>query len=104
MVLQEVSSERLQIQLSPHWPTNDPLVEQFVIDRISDLVKEAESDVVVLVDACVIRHGVRKEVVALLKDTGFPVYTTPMGKTAVDENWNRYGGVSSIFTSSKFHL
>jgi len=98
MVLQEISSERLQTPLSPHRPTNDPQVEQFVIDRISDLVKEVESDVVILVDACVVRHGVKKEVVEFLKETGFPVYATPMGKTAVDENWKRYGGVSSIFT------
>lgn len=104
MVHQEISSERLQAPLSPHRPTNDPLVEQFVIDRIFDLVKEAEGNVVILVDACVARHGVKKEVVELLKATGFPVYATPMGKTAVDEDWKRYGGVNSILTSSNPRL
>lgn len=99
MVLQEVSSERLQIPLSPHRPANDPIVEQFVVDRIHDLVKEAEGDVVILVDACVVRHGAKKEVIELLKETCFPVYSTPMGKTAIDEDWKRYGGVSFIFTS-----
>jgi len=46
-----------------------------------------------LVDACVIRHGVRKEVVDFLNETGFPAYATPMGKTAIDENDKRYGGI-----------
>ena len=90
--------------MSPHKPTNDPLVEQFVTDRIFDLVKQTEGDVVIFIDAYVIRHGVQNEVVKLLKDTGFPVYATPMGKIAVDENWRRYGGVSSNFTSSNFRL
>jgi len=99
MVLQEVSSERLHVPLSPHWPANDPLVEQFVVDRIYDLVKEAEGDVVIIVDACVIRHDAKKEVIQLLKETCFPVYATPMGKTAVDENWKRYGGVNFNFTA-----
>ena len=90
--------------MSPHKPTNDPLVEQFVTDRIFDLVKQTEGDVVIFIDAYVIRHGVQNEVVKLLKDTGFPVYATPMGKIAVDENWRHYGGVSSNFTSSNFRL
>jgi pyruvate decarboxylase len=97
MVCQEVSSERLHIPLLPTTPPNDPVEEKFVLDRIYDRVKEAEGDVVILVDACVIRHGVKKEVVELLQETCFPVYATPMGKTAVDESWKRYGGVSPLF-------
>ncbi|KAF9565691.1 pyruvate decarboxylase THI3 [Agrocybe pediades] len=93
MVLQEISSERLQIPLSNAPPPNAPTKEEFVIETIHERVKEADGDVVVLVDACVIRHGVRKEVKEFLKETGFPVYATPMGKTAVDENYNRYGGI-----------
>jgi len=94
MVLQEISSERLHIPLSNAPPPNLPAKEEFVIETINQRVKEAEGDVVVLVDACVIRHGVRNEVKEFLKETGFPVYATPMGKTAVDENYSRYGGVS----------
>ncbi|KAF8158340.1 thiamine diphosphate-binding protein [Crassisporium funariophilum] len=93
MVYPEISSERLSIPLSRDPPTNHPQTEDFVVALINERVSEAEGDVVVLVDACVIRHGVRNEVVQFLKATGFPVYATPMGKTAVDENYNRYGGI-----------
>lgn len=93
IVHQEISVERLSIPLTSTAPPNDPVTEAFVIDQIHERVKEAEGDVVVLVDACVIRHGVRKELAAFLKETSFPVYATPMGKTAVDEDYARYGGV-----------
>ena len=53
----------------------------------------AEGDAVVLVDACVIPHGPREELNCFVKKTKSPVYPTPMGKTAVDENFECYGGV-----------
>ncbi len=96
IVRQEISAERLSIPLASAAPPNDPVTESFVIDQIHERVKGAEGDVVVLVDACVIRHGVRKELAAFLKETSFPVYATPMGKTAVDEDYSRYGGVSQF--------
>ncbi len=89
----EISSERLNIPLSNMRPPNDPETEQFVLDLIQTRVAEATGDVVVLVDACVIRHHCRDEVLQLLENTGFPVYATPMGKTAIDETYGRYGGV-----------
>lgn len=89
----EISSERLSIPLSSMRPPNNPDTEQFVLDLIQTRVAEAVGDVVVLVDACVIRHHCRDEVFQLLEKTGFPVYGTPMGKTAIDENYGRYGGV-----------
>jgi len=93
MVTAQISSERLAIPLSRLQPPNDPQSEDFVLDEIEDKVKEANGDVVVIVDACVVRFDVRNEVTHFLKHTGFPVYATPMGKTAVDENYKRYGGV-----------
>lgn len=93
MVTQEISSERLKVPLSRSPPPNDHDTEKFVVDLIAERVKEAEGDVVVIVDACVIRHDVRKEVLDLLKKTGFPVYAAPMGKTAINEDYERYGGV-----------
>ena len=53
--------------------TNDPATETFVVDQIEKLVKEAEGDVVIIVDACVFRYDVRDEVKEFLKKTGFPV-------------------------------
>ncbi|KAF8908910.1 thiamine diphosphate-binding protein [Gymnopilus junonius] len=93
MVLQEVSSERLNIPLSNEPQINPPLKEEFVLQTIHERVQEADGDVVVIVDACVIRHGVRDEVQDFLGETGFPVYATPMGKTAINENYKRYGGI-----------
>ncbi|KAF8809567.1 pyruvate decarboxylase [Phlegmacium glaucopus] len=95
MVDQQISSERLKIPLSHTLPPHHPETQEFVINLIHERVTAVASggDVVVLVDACVIRHDVRKEVVDLLHKTGFPVYATPMGKTAVDENDRRYGGI-----------
>ena len=93
MVTQEISSERLKFPLSRSPPLNDHDSEKFVVDLIAERIKEAEGDVVVIVDACVIRHDVRKEVLDFLKQTGFPVYATPMGKTAINEDYERYGGV-----------
>ncbi|KAJ2935191.1 hypothetical protein H1R20_g1938, partial [Candolleomyces eurysporus] len=93
LVYAEVSSERLQTPLRRNVPLNDPQSEEFVLDQIETRVKDAGGDVVVLVDACVIRYNIKAEVMDFLKRTGFPVYAAPMGKTAVDENWERYGGI-----------
>ncbi|KXN93339.1 Pyruvate decarboxylase [Leucoagaricus sp. SymC.cos] len=93
MVHQEISGERLKIPLTRHTAPNDLQTEEFVLDLIQERVREAEGDLVVIVDACVIRFDAQQEVKDFLKATGFPVYSTPMGKTAIDESYNRYGGV-----------
>lgn len=103
MVYQQISSERLKTPLSPALLSHHPKTEDFVIDLIHERVTAVGGDVIVLVDACVIRHGVRKEVVDFLHVTGFPVYATPMGKTAIDENDERYGGVQ-IVSQSKLRM
>ncbi len=96
MVNEEISTERLNTPLTRHPSINDPQTEEFVLDLIQERVKEADGDVVVLIDACVIRFDVQGEVTDFLKRTGFPVYSAPMGKTAVDEHYERYGGVSAF--------
>lgn len=96
MVNEEISAERLNTPLTRQPAINDPQTEDFVLDLIQERVKEAGGNVVVLVDACVIRFDVQDEVNEFLKQTGFPVYSAPMGKTAVNENYQRYGGVSAF--------
>ena len=91
-----MSSEPLNIPLSNAPSPNPSPEEEFVLETIQQRVKEAEGDVVVIIDACVMRHRVRTEVKDFLKQTGFPVYATPMGKTAINENYTRYGGVGKI--------
>ncbi|KAF7291579.1 Pyruvate decarboxylase [Mycena chlorophos] len=93
IVYQKISSERLKIPLSRLPPPNDPDVQAFVLDEIVKLVDEADDDIVVLVDACAIRHDVREEVNELIKKTGLPVYSAPMAKSAVSESSERYGGI-----------
>ncbi|KIM89288.1 hypothetical protein PILCRDRAFT_219466 [Piloderma croceum F 1598] len=98
MVDQKISSAPLSTPLSRRAQSNDPSVEKFVLDEIAKLAKAAQSEsekdgIVILVDACAIRHHVRDEVKELCEKTGFPVYAAPMGKTAVSEEYERYGGI-----------
>ena len=65
--------------------------------RVALVDAAGAENVKVLVDVCAIRHHVRAEVMALLEATQFSVYSTSMGKTAVSEQWPRYGGVSVWF-------
>ena len=96
LVTEKISAESLQFPLSRYVAQNDLAAEKFVVDRICGLFKKAlalQQTVLVLVDLGVIRHDVIQEVYDLLRRTGFPVYATPMGKTAIDETYGRYGGV-----------
>ncbi|KIK85594.1 hypothetical protein PAXRUDRAFT_831956 [Paxillus rubicundulus Ve08.2h10] len=93
MVSEKISARRLKVPLLRAPPVNQPDVEAFVLDEIVKLVAEADEDVIILVDACVIRHDVQEEVKELLISTRFPVYAAPMGKTAVSEEYDRYGGI-----------
>ena len=59
-------------------------------------MKAANGGVAVLVDACAVRHDVVAELKELIEKTHLPVYSTPMGKTVIPENYDRYGGVSVL--------
>ncbi|KAI5988997.1 thiamine diphosphate-binding protein [Pisolithus albus] len=93
LVGEKVPAKHLKVPLLRAPPPNDPEVEAYVLDEIIKLVKDAGQDVVILVDACTIRHGVRDEVVDLVNKTQYPVYAAPMGKTAVSEQHDCYGGI-----------
>lgn len=101
MVSEKISSASLSVPLSRLPLPNDPATEKFVLDEIAKLAQAAQSNdgeggIVILVDACAIRHGVREEVRELCERTGFPVYAAPMGKTVVNESYERYGGVGRL--------
>lgn len=91
---------RLDTPLRPIRQHTDLAEEEFVLDEIQQLVEKAGSEVVILVDANTIRHDVTEEVWNLIQRTGFPVYSAPMGKTAVPEDYERYGGVGYIYLFS----
>lgn len=93
-VFEKVPRGRLNTPLRPIRQKTVLAEEEFVLDEIQHLVEKAGSEVVILVDACTIRHDVTEEVWDLIQRTGFPVYSAPMGKTAVPEDYERYGGVS----------
>lgn len=93
VVYQKVSAERLKTPLSRLPPPNDLEVEAYVLDEIMKLVDEADGDTIILVDACATRHDARKEVRELALKTKFPVYSAPMAKSTVPENYEGYGGI-----------
>ncbi|KAJ7931026.1 thiamine diphosphate-binding protein [Mycena leptocephala] len=93
LVSEKISSEQLKTPLSRTPPPNAHEVEGLVLEEILKLVKNANDEVIMIVDACAIRHDVREEVNELAKKTAFPVYAAPMGKTAVSESYERYGGI-----------
>jgi pyruvate decarboxylase len=92
-VYDKIPRGRLKTPLRPIRQVIDLAEEDFVLDEIQQLVEKAGHEVIILVDACTIRHGVKEEVWELIQRTGFPVYSAPMGKTAVPEDYERYGGV-----------
>ena len=95
-VYSKIPRARLDKPLHSNPKPNDPHTEEFVLREIQKLVEGAGSEVVILVDACVIRHDVMDETWDLIERTGFPVYSAPMGKSAVPEDYERYGGVRRL--------
>lgn len=71
---------------------NDPEAQEEVIETVLDLIDKSKNPII-LVDACASRHSCREEVARLVNSTNFPVFVTPMGKSAVNESHPRFGGV-----------
>lgn len=82
-------------------PEHDPDTEKEVLDEIVSLVEKAPGETIILVDACAVRHHVIEETRELSRVTGLPVYATPMGKTSINEDDERYGGVSACTFSKQ---
>ncbi|KAL7007882.1 hypothetical protein EMMF5_002529 [Cystobasidiomycetes sp. EMM_F5] len=67
-------------------------VEGHIIAQICSMYKQAKKPIV-LVDACAIRFSVQGYCQQLVEKTGMPFFTTPMGKTALDETNPLFGGI-----------
>jgi len=93
VVFTKIPRGKLDTPLTPTPQIIDQHAEDFVLGEIQELVEKAGSEVVILVDACTIRHDVVEEVWDLIQRTGFPVYSAPMGKTAIPEDYERFGGI-----------
>lgn len=99
-----VSATPLGTPLHLAIPENDATTEAVVLDEIVKQVSAAQERVAVIVDGCALRYGVTNEVKDLLEKTKFPVFVAPMGKSAVDESYERYGGVSIASVYSRAPL
>lgn len=91
-VQKKVEGARLAIPLDLSYRKNDPAKEQYVLDMILKAIYAAKSPII-LIDSCAIRHRVLPETHALIEMSNMPVFVTPMGKGAVNENHHQYGGV-----------
>ncbi|ODQ65771.1 pyruvate decarboxylase [Nadsonia fulvescens var. elongata DSM 6958] len=88
----ELCAKRLATPLDMSLPDNDSDAEDEVIERVSKMLQAAQKPIL-LVDACASRHSCIEETAELAKLVNFPVFLTPMGKGAFDEQNKRYGGV-----------
>ncbi|KAK7679519.1 indolepyruvate decarboxylase 1 [Cerrena zonata] len=87
-----VPASLLQTPLDISLKPNDPDAQQEVIENVLELVSKAKNPII-LVDACASRHDCKVEVEQLVNATKFPVFTTPMGKSGINESHERFGGV-----------
>ncbi|RMJ17944.1 Pyruvate decarboxylase [Fusarium euwallaceae] len=92
MVQEKVEGARLETPIDMAEPENDPESEDFVVEEVLKAMYAATRPVI-LVDACAIRHRVVEEVHQLIDKLELPVFVTPMGKGAVNEDHPNYGGV-----------
>ncbi|MCJ1378083.1 Pyruvate decarboxylase 1 [Xylographa soralifera] len=92
MVTKKIEGARLDTPIDLSYPPNVPEKEDYVVDVVLKYLHEAKNPVI-LVDACAIRHRVLDEVHELVKQSGLPVFVTPMGKGAVNETLPTFGGV-----------
>ncbi|KAJ4170876.1 hypothetical protein NW754_007020 [Fusarium falciforme] len=92
MVQEKIEGARLETPIDMAEPENDPESEDFVVEEVLKAMYAATRPVI-LVDACAIRHRVVEEVHQLIDKLELPVFVTPMGKGAVNEDHPNYGGV-----------
>lgn len=87
-----IDASLLKTAVNLSLPANDSATEEEAFEEILNLVAAAK-DPIILVDACTLRHNVRKEANKLVDLTKFATFVTPMGRSAVEENNPRFGGV-----------
>jgi pyruvate decarboxylase len=82
----------LNKKLNLSFPPNDKIAETEFIENVISLIGKS-SKPIILVDACVGRHGAAGEVAELAKLLNFPVFTTPMGKSSFNEDSDEFFGL-----------
>ncbi|KAL2072266.1 hypothetical protein VTL71DRAFT_11609 [Oculimacula yallundae] len=92
IVQKKIEGKRLETLIDLHYPTNDLHKEDYAVEVVLKYLLAAKNPII-LVDACAVRHRVLEEVHDLIEKTGLPVFVTPMGKGAVNEEHPNFGGV-----------
>ncbi|KAI8967643.1 pyruvate decarboxylase PdcB [Mycotypha africana] len=72
-------------------PKNPANTQQIALKIVSEAIAKAKHPVII-VDGCVLRQHMEKEVDEFVRRSGFPVYVGPMGKGAVDETLPNFRG------------
>lgn len=75
-------------------PKNPQQTQEIALRVVTEAIAKASHPVIV-VDGCVLRHRIEKDVQAFIERSGFPTYVAPMGKGAVDETLPQYRGCYS---------
>ncbi|KAJ5213311.1 hypothetical protein N7449_000480 [Penicillium cf. viridicatum] len=73
-------------------PAYDEAFEDKIVDSLVARIQSCRRPSI-LVDGFTARFGVRDDINALVKLTGFPTLTTPFGKSVIDENVSNFHGV-----------
>ncbi|KAI8977529.1 thiamine diphosphate-binding protein [Mycotypha africana] len=82
-----VSSKPLQLSV----PRNPAKIQEVCLQVCLEAINRARHPIII-VDACIQRHGLQKEAVAFIQRSGFPTYCAPMGKGVVPEDLPNYRG------------
>ncbi|CAI7671787.1 unnamed protein product [Penicillium palitans] len=90
MVRAKVPVPQFPIDLSV--PAHDEAFEDKIVDSLVSRIQSCKRPLI-LVDGFTARFGVRDDINALVKLTGFPTLTTPFGKSIIDENVPNFHGV-----------
>ncbi|CEP19001.1 hypothetical protein [Parasitella parasitica] len=75
-------------------PANVKEVQEIVLEQILKLIENSKKPAIV-VDGCVLRQHVEKQVNDFVERSGFPTFTAPMGKGAIDESLHNFRGCYS---------
>jgi pyruvate decarboxylase len=73
-------------------PQNPKNEHQAALETVLDLAQKAQN-IVVIIDACAIRHDMMKSVLRFVERTQLAVYVTPMAKGSIDETHPQFRGV-----------
>lgn len=89
-----IPSSSLDVPLILSAPQTKPDLEKElnIVDSIVNSLNSAKQPVII-VDGCCYRHNIMKETNELINLTTIPVFVTPMGKGAIDEQLPSFGGI-----------